>query len=414
MQSRRALTRRLLAVAIGASLAGAASAQEVKVWTLTSDSDAENAAWDKIITDFEAANPGITIEVERRSVDEHKAALRVAAGSDQGPDIYFMWAGLGLGGEFVQAGLSAPLDAYYEQYGWEDRLVPTSTGFATAFTEERHGVPYVFQGEAVYYNKALFEQAGITTEPQTYDELKAAAQALKDAGIPAFTFGGTVNWHLMRLMDEILEAKCGAETHDALMGMTADWTTTPCAAESFAELHDWTSNHVLSPFMGIDQAQSFNLFLAGRAAMMVEGDWLVSQIAQTGREAEFDVFPFPTGTDRLYGFAEYLYISSKSPNADAAAKFLDHFLSDAVQQESLGSFGSTSVNKSVTYEGLGPLNQQWLDFFGTYTETFVNGDQAFPLDVTTEYFRVINEVASDTLAPEEAPAAMQTFIANRA
>jgi hypothetical protein len=40
---------------------------------------------DKIIKEFEAANPGITISREGRSVDEHKAALRVAAqSSDEG------------------------------------------------------------------------------------------------------------------------------------------------------------------------------------------------------------------------------------------------------------------------------------------------------------------------------------------
>jgi raffinose/stachyose/melibiose transport system substrate-binding protein len=44
----------------------------------------------------------------------------------------------------------------------------------------------------------------------------------------------------------------------------------------------------------------------------------------------------------------------------------------------------------------------------------MNGDQAFPLDVTTEYFRVINEVASGNLEPAAAAAAMQTFIGNRA
>ncbi|EPX87483.1 carbohydrate ABC transporter substrate-binding protein, CUT1 family [Rubellimicrobium thermophilum DSM 16684] len=413
MQGCRALRTTLSTLAVMAGMSGGAAAQELTVWTLTGAVEAENAAWAQIIEEFEAANPGVTIRIEQRSVDEHKAALRVAARSDQGPDIYFMWAGLGLGGEFVQAGLSAPLDAYYEQYGWEDRLLPSAMGFTTAFTEERHGVPYSFAGEAVYYNKALFEQAGITAEPQTYEELKAAADALKAAGIPAFTFGGTVNWHLMRLMDVILETKCGAETHDALKAMTADWTTTPCAVESFAELADWSANHILSPFMGIDQAQSFNLFLANRAAMMLEGDWLVGQISQAAPIEGFDLFIFPTGTGRLYGFAEYLYISSRSEHPDLAAKFLDYLLSDEVQQRHLGAFGAISVNRNVEYQDVGDAEQQWLDIFADHSEIFVNGDQAFPLDVTTEYFRVINEVAQGNMTPEEGAAAMQSFIVNR-
>ena len=47
------------------------------------------------------------------------------------------------------------------------------------------------------------------------------------------------------------------------------------------------------------------------------------------------------------------------------------------------------------------------------TATFVNGDQAFPLNVTTEYWRVINEVATDNLDPKAAAGELQKFIAER-
>jgi ABC-type glycerol-3-phosphate transport system substrate-binding protein len=63
----------------------------------------------KIASDFEAANPGAKVTIVTRGVDDHKTSLRVAAGSDNGSDIYFSSAGLGLGGEYVKAGLSLPL-----------------------------------------------------------------------------------------------------------------------------------------------------------------------------------------------------------------------------------------------------------------------------------------------------------------
>jgi len=325
-----------------------------------------------------------------------------------------MWAGLGLGGETVKSGLALPMDKYYAQYKWDERFLPTALSFSKAYPGGRFGVPYTFHGEAIYYNKALFQKAGIGSEPKTYAELVAAGDKLAKAGIPAFTFGGTVNWHLMRLMDVILEAECGIQKHDALMDMKVDWAKEPCAAKSFVELHDWTSKRMLKPFMGIDQAQSFNLFLAGRAAMMLEGDWLVAQLKESQKgDAEYAVFPFPTGTNRLYGFAEYNYISSKSKNADAAAKFLDYLESNEVQQAHLGEFGSISVNKNVKYEKVEPLQATWIKIFNSLSGTFVNGDQAFPLDVTTEYWRIINDVASDKLAPAQAAADLQKFIGNR-
>jgi len=397
------------ALAIGASFA--AQAQEIKFWTLTFDNPNVTKAFGKIIKDFEAANPGVTVKIENRATDEHKSALRVAAGSNQAPDIYFMWAGLGLGGEFIKSGLALPMDKYYAKYKWDDEFIAPALSFSKQYTGGRYGVPYTFRGEALYYNKALFEKAGMTSLPKTYEELVADADKLAAAGIPAITFGGTVNWHLMRLMDEILEVQCGPEKHDALMAMKVSWADEPCATKSFEELHKWTSKYVLKPFMGIDNNQSFNLFLAGRAAMMLEGNWLVGQLRNANKLADYGVFPFP-GTTRLYGFGEYNYISTKSKNPDLAAKFLDYLESTPVQQANLAVFGG-SVNKNVKSDSKEPLDLAWTKIFGEFNDVFVNGDQAFPLDVTTEYWRVINEVAGDHLDPNAAAGQLQKFIAAR-
>lgn len=397
----------------GGAALGSASAQEITLWTLNFSAQAANDAMKKVAADFEAANPGAKVTIVTRGTDEHKTALRVAAGSDKGPDIYFSWAGLGLGGEYVKAGLSLPLDKYYTEYKWSDELVPAAASFADIYPGGKHGVPYTFKGEVLYYNKNLFKQAGITEEPKTYDELLAVAEKLKAAGIPAITFGGTVNWHVMRLMDVLLETKCGAEKHDALKAMTVKWTEEACATEAFAEMEKWAKNYILSPFMGIDQAQSFSLFTAGRAAMMLEGSWLVQQLSEVTNVDDYGLIPFPTGTNRLYGFAEYFYLNSKSQNPDLAAKFLDYSLSTPVQQELLGKIATNSINKNVKYENQRPLEVEWQEIFNAFPSVYMNGDQGFPLTVTTEYFRVINEVASGNMTPEDAVKQMQTFIDNQ-
>ena len=146
--------------------------------------------------------------------------------------------------------------------------------------------------------------------------------------------------------------------------------------------------------------------------MMLEGDWLVDQLKSAHKADEYGVFPFPTGGKRLYGFAEYYYISTKSKNPDVAAKFLDFLESTPVQQAHLGDFGAISVNKEIKYTSSEPLMVAWRDIFARFDGTFVNGDQAFPLTVTTEYFRVINQVASDSLDPKAAAGELQKFIAD--
>lgn len=412
--SRKLKSTSLIAIALAGLASASAKADDLTLWTLNFDNNAANVALKKVATDFEAANPGTKVQIVQRAVDEHKTALRVAAGSDRGPDIYFSWAGLGLGGEYVKAGLSLPLDKYYTEYKWNEELLPSAAAFADLYPGGKHGVPFTFKGEAVYYNKTLFAKAGITEEPKTYEEFLAAAQKLKDAGIAPFTFGGTVNWHVMRLMDVILETKCGAEKHDGLKGMKLDWSKESCAIEAFGDFAKWTKDYTLQPFMGIDNKQSYSLFTAGRAAMMLEGDWLVNQLS--GSKVNLDdygIFPFPTNTNRLYGFAEYNYVSTKSKSPDTAAKFLDYFLSTKVQQDLVGQFSAISINKNVTYTNQKPLEAEWLEIFNKYGKVYMNGDQAFPLDVTTEYFRVINGVAAGNVAPADAAKQLQTFIAGR-
>src|SRR5215470_11802893 len=144
----------LVALAAVLLVGSPAHADEVRFWTLNFANSSENEAFQQIIKQFQAANPGITIVLETRGTDEHKAALRVAGGSSQAPDIYFNWGGLGLGGESVKSGLAAPMDKYYAQYKWDDLFLPPSLSFSKQYPGGRFGVPHTFHGEAVYYSKA--------------------------------------------------------------------------------------------------------------------------------------------------------------------------------------------------------------------------------------------------------------------
>ena len=206
-------------------------------------------------------------------------------------------------------------------------------------------------------------------------------------------------------MDEILEVKCGPEKHDALMTMKVSWADEPCATKSFEEMHKWTSKYFLKPFMGIDQGQSFNLFLAGRAAMMLEGNWLVGQLRNANKLADYGVFPVPRAPRASMALpstttsARRARIRTSRRSSSTISKLTP------VQQANLGHLRRDSVNKDVKSDSTEPLDLAWKKIFGEFNDVFVNGDQAFPLDVTTEYLRVINEVASDHLDPKDGRAA---------
>ena len=382
---------------------------ELSLWTVQME-PTQKEAIEGLIDAFEDSNPDITVTVEERAVDAHKEALRQVVGTDAGPDIYRYWEGPGLGGELVDVGMSMDLTEYYDEYGWEDRFSEPVLAGITQY-DGYHGVPFVQQAEALYYNTTLFEEAGITDLPETYEDLVAVADDLVAAGITPIEFGGTVNWHVMRLLDSLIETKCGVETADKLNTEQTGWDSEPCVTEAFTDLKTWADKYVNEGFMGLSADEGSQLFYTGDAAMALEGTWFNTNIVDNGMDPEnIGIFPFPTGTGRLYGFGEAYYISSATENADAAAKFLDFMSSVDGQGILTGAFAAMSVNSDVPPAEGNPLHELWLPIFENATGLYINNDQNLSLEETTEYWRIQNSVLTGAIAPDDAGATLQAFI----
>lgn len=387
---------------------GGGDSQALTVWQLTLDG-AQGEAWSALVEGFEEANPGVKITTEQRAVDPHKDALRQVAGTNSVPDIYRYWGGPGLGGELIKVGMSMDITKYYDEYGWADELTTVALARAELY-DGKHGVAFQESSEAVYYNKALFEQAGITELPQTYEELVAAAEKLKAAGITPITMGGTVNWHVMRLLDALIETKCGADKADELTQGDGDWGAEACITEAFTELKKWGDEYFNDGFMAISQDDAAQLFFTGQAAMAFEGDWFGPQSVDAGMTADqFSIFTFPTGTGRLYGFGELLYVTQNAKNPDLAAKFLDYMISEEGQAKLGSAFAVISPNKNVAPPADAVLAPEWSEIVAAATGSYLNNDQNFGTAETAEYWRIQNSVLTGAITPKDAGAAFQQW-----
>ncbi len=393
----------------GGSDVASSDKTELSWWVINPPSPTAAEAQEKMIADFEAENPDIKITKTNRAIDAHKDSLRTSIGTSAAPDIYDYWAGPGLGGELVERGASEDISSYYTEYKWPERFTEAAMGPVTQYGGH-HGVPWKLNGEAMFYNKALFEKAGITELPTTLDELNDAAAKLKDAGITPIEFGGTVNWHVMRLLDTFLEGYCGSETFDKLVTNQANWGEEECVTESFVNLEKWASDYFNPGFIGINNDEASSLFFTGEAAMALEGDWFNAQLADNAEVDNFGVFALPTGTGRMYGFEQAMYITKDSDSKDAAAKFLDFMMSEPVQEETLGLFASQSVNKNVTPTADDELSASWNEIFENAEGLYMNNDQNLTQAQTTEYWRIQNLVVTGALDPEEAGSEFQKFL----
>lgn len=144
---------------------------------------------DKLDSEFEEQNPGVTVDRVAQPYDSWEAIYRAAFTAREGPDTMLMQPGLsGVlnfkdGLEVLNDRISPDLKEHLTQ--WET-VTPDLTPEG-----EVYGIPMTTQGWVFYYNKKLFAKAGLPTEfePKTWDEVREAGEKLKAAGIQPFTGG---------------------------------------------------------------------------------------------------------------------------------------------------------------------------------------------------------------------------------
>ncbi len=131
-----------------------------------------------------------TVKFQPSGVDDeqYKTKLALDLRTGGGPDIVSLdgiWVG-----EFAEAGFLKPLDevageAVGQWDGWAQ--IPETVQQITTFDGKRYGIPAGTDGRVLFYNKTLFARAGLpaTWQPTSWDDVLAAGQKLKAAGVPA-------------------------------------------------------------------------------------------------------------------------------------------------------------------------------------------------------------------------------------
>jgi ABC-type glycerol-3-phosphate transport system substrate-binding protein len=139
--------------------------------------------------EFEEMHPNVTIDHVAQPFASFEATYKAAFTAQEGPDVLTMLAG-NSGVLGYEAALEPLNDRIPDDMSENiDNWFTVTPGLAEG--GERYGVPIVMNGVAFYYNKELFEKAGLPREfePETWEEVKEAGEKLKAAGIQPFTGG---------------------------------------------------------------------------------------------------------------------------------------------------------------------------------------------------------------------------------
>jgi len=399
-----------------AALAAPAYAETNITVLHVSENAAQRAIWDEIAKDYNAAHPGVNIQFKYLENEAFKAKLPTMLQADESrPELFYSW-----GGGVMQAQDKAGFlkDITKDVSSWDSNLSPTAVD-AFKVDGKIVGVPFEVGEVAFYYNKKLFEKAGVKAEDiKSWDDFLGAVKKLKAAGITPLVVGAGEKWP-MHFYYSYLVMRIGGEhaLADAKAGKDGGFKNATFV-EAGKRLRELGALEPFQPgYLATKHAESAGIFGDGKAAMDLMGQWLLGMQGpnSTGGKGlppeDIGILSFPVvpggkgkATDTLGGINGWLVSKSAPPEA---VDFLKFFSQEKYAKEAAAKAAYIPVVKGSESAFTDPLFKRLADDLAktTYHQNY------FDQDLGPSVGRVINDVsvavAAGQMTPEAAAAAIQ-------
>ncbi|OCL30864.1 sugar ABC transporter substrate-binding protein [Tessaracoccus lapidicaptus] len=294
-----------------ASATAAGSSEEVvlEVWDYLGQG-ASHTAMESAVAAFEEANPGIT--VKRTSFAYGDLAKAIVQGGVGGsvPDVAIVdvvdtqnFASLGLLQDVTEqvGGLASD---FYEG-PWSSTQVGGKT----------YGLPLNSNNLALYYNKDMFDGAGLEA-PTTWDELRSTAKALSSADTAGIAMSGVKNEQgTFQFLPFLWQTGGDLDSFD---------TDGATALQFLKDLVD--DGSMSSSVANYSQEDARTQFVNGKAAMMINGPWELQNLKEAG--INYGVAPLAAGEEPATGLGgENVVTFAQAAQPEAAVQFLEYLTS---------------------------------------------------------------------------------------
>ncbi len=267
-------------------------------WWHISTAENHKAVWQKLADEYTALHPNVTIEIQVLENEAFKTKLTTVMQSGEPPDIMQSWGG-GVMNEYAKAGLLKDITADLDADGgaWRNTFAQGALG-VYAYKGQNYGVPWDMGMIGWWYNKALFNQAGITAFPTTWTEFLADVTKLKDAGITPIAVGMGDKWPGMHMWAYLVTRIGGKANFEGAVLRTGSFTDAPFvqAGVKLQELVDMTPFQ--DGFLGATYGDEATAMGNSKAAMELMGQWAPAvekdnSVDKNGIGDNLDWAPFP-------------------------------------------------------------------------------------------------------------------------
>jgi sn-glycerol 3-phosphate transport system substrate-binding protein len=325
------LSRKLVmtAVAVAAIAASVpARAVEISFYYPIAVSGPLTKIIDGMVADFEKANPGITVKpIYSGNYGETLAKALTANKSGQPPQVAVLTASDAL--TVIDEDAVAPMEQFVKtpaDKAWLDGFFPAFM-MNGKYRDKTYGVPFQRSTQVMYWNKAMFKEAGLDPNkgPANWDETVEFGKKLtvRDASgkvtrwgliVPS---GVTSKWFLQGFTTQNKAKLTNEEGNETYLA-------TPEAIEALQYFVDLSRKHKIMQEGIIDTGGAPKEFIEGRAAIMFHSTGNLVNVKNSAK-FDFGVAMLPARKQRgsaTGGGSIYIFKKSTPEQLDASFKFV--------------------------------------------------------------------------------------------
>lgn len=348
-------------------------------------------------------HPNVTIEPVDIG-DDRMTKLMTLMGSNTLPDIVYIneWCYV-----LAEKNVLEPLDDYIARDGYDTSVFPESLLVPLRYEDKLYAFPTEISPYCMYYNKDMFEEAGLDlpTDDWTTEEFYEAAKTLANPDEKVYGFILPGNW-----ADQTLNWMCNFGVDFDISGTEQKGMETPEALEALQFMYDMSVTDAIAPspatLTALGQGSDV-LFRNEKAAMCTWGLWMLPQFKADPLPFEWDVVRLPMGkTNNCKAGVLNWGIAAQSKHKDAAWDLLQGL----VNSESMSILAEAGMALPASTDEA--ANQIVLDTkFPNNVKAFIDSVPACDLkdelsshrtEVNTALTKVTDEMMNGGMTPEEA------------
>jgi glucose/mannose transport system substrate-binding protein len=315
--------------------------------------------------------------------------------------------------DIIKEGMLNDIDAVAAKEKW-DTMLPAPIISSIKVNGHYYAAPVnIHMPSWFWYSKPAFAKAGIAAEPKTPDELFAALDKLKAAGLVPLALGGQ-GWQEYITFYSWMAHAGGSDMYlKFFKDRDAATINSPAFRKvlgDFKRLKGYTDAG--SPGRNWNDATS--MLITGKAGIQIMGDWAKGEFANAKQTAgkDFGCFPgFGAKSPYILAGDVFVFPRTKDANAIKAQQMLATSMTSAATQVAFNNKkGSIPIRTDVDSSQMDACAQTGLAIMKDKTRHLANPDALLPPDVGGAVQDIISKYWNNNQSVDDVVKALQSAI----